>query len=125
MDQLSDKYDNWLEQTEGQLAVDISETNQELIVRTAIAGVAAEDLDIAVTNDTITIRGSREKACARTNDETVHLEECFWGMFSRSIVLPSNVLPNETDAEIKNGVLTIRLKKVEMSSKIPVLEIEG
>lgn len=124
MDQLSDQYDHWLSETEGQLAVDISETQNELIVRTAIAGVAAEDLDISVTNDTVTIRGSREKACTREASETVHLEECFWGMFSRSIVLPSHVLPDSTAAEIKNGVLTIRLKKVEMSANVPILEVE-
>ncbi len=105
---------------EGQLSVDILETAQLLVIRAAIAGVTNDDLDIAVTADSITIRGKRHHGWVSERGEVAHVSECFWGAFSRSIVLPSHVKPDEADAELRNGILTIRLKKAEMSAKLPV-----
>lgn len=115
--------DDWFEDNEGQLSVDVIETPEEIIIRSAIAGVSVDDLDINVTNDTVTIRGSREK-CQVANQETVHIEECYWGNFSRSVVLPCHIKPDETDAVLKNGILNITLKKVEPSSNVQVLNLD-
>lgn len=126
---MSDEYlpnvsnDDWFEDNEGQLSVDVIETRNEIIIRSAIAGVSVNDLDINVTNDTVTVRGQREK-CKVADQETVHIEECYWGNFSRSVVLPCHIKPDETDAVLKNGILTITLKKVEPSSNVQVLNLD-
>lgn len=109
-----------LRDNEGQLSVDILETSRLIVIRAAIAGVTNDDLDIAVTADTVTIRGKRHHGWVAEIGEVAHVSECFWGAFSRSIVLPSHVKPDEADAELRNGILTIRLKKAELSAKLPV-----
>ena len=105
-------------ETEGQLAVDVLESPHEVVIRSAIAGVQAEDLDIAVTPDTVTIRGTRGHGCHTSENDVLHVQECFWGSFSRSVVLPAHVRPDSADAGLQNGILTIRLKKAEMNSHI-------
>ncbi|RMD51711.1 Hsp20/alpha crystallin family protein [Candidatus Parcubacteria bacterium] len=107
---------NW-EHQEGQLAVDVVETPDTIIIRSAIAGVKPQDLDIHITHDLITIRGERKTENKR-HDETIHFQECFWGRFSRSIILPVNVRPEEADAVIKNGILTITIPKAQSETDI-------
>lgn len=114
----------WLPPHEGQLAVDVVETPERIIVRSAIAGVNPEDLDINVTTDTVTIRGSRTHAGERTEADVIHIEECYWGGFSRSVVLPCQVKPEEADAALKNGILTITLPKAEMASHLDVIPLD-
>lgn len=97
---------------EGQLAIDMYQTPTEIIIKTAIAGIDQKKLNISITNDLVEIRGSR------FNDETVKEEnyfynECFWGNFSRSIILPVEVEADKSAASLKNGILTIRLPKSE------------
>lgn len=106
---------------EGQLSVDVVETPSDIIIRSTIAGVKPEDLDVNVTNDLVTIRGERKKATEH-HDATVHYEECFWGVFSRSVVLPAHVRPDEADAVIKNGVLTLTIPKAHGEMKVDVRE---
>lgn len=106
---------------EGQLAVDVLETRESIIIRSAIAGVAPEDLDINVTSDVVTIRGQRQ-AGREYHEATSHFEECFWGAFSRSIVLPHDVKPDEAEAAIKNGILTLTLPKARGEMKVKVRE---
>lgn len=102
--------ESWPEVAEGQLSVDIFETEDAIVVQSAIAGVSAEDLDIFVNSDMVTVRGRRERD-TRATSATMHYEECFWGAFSRTVVLPSHVRPSEAQAELKNGVLTVTLPK--------------
>ena len=109
--------DAWLPEPEGQLSVDVLETGSEVIIRSAVAGVRPEDLDITVTQDTVTIRGRREHACATRVDAVAHVEECYWGAFSRSIILPVEVDVKKIDAAIKNGILTIILPKITGKEK--------
>ncbi len=118
--QLADR--NWFSDTEGQLSVDVIETRGEIVVRSAIAGVSSENLDISVTTDTVTIRGTRSHGCEEAG--TAHVRECYWGAFSRSVVLPCHIRPEESDATLKNGILTITLKKVEMRSRVSVIELD-
>jgi HSP20 family protein len=100
------------DEREGQLAIDVFQTPEALVVESPIAGVNSEDLDINITNESVTIRGRREH---RTDikDADYFYQECYWGRFSRSIILPQEIDPDKAEAGIKNGVLTIILPKVK------------
>lgn len=115
---------SWFSQNEGQLSVDVIETPREIIVRSAIAGVNGDDLDITLHEDTLTIRGSRANEVSEFNQGKWHVQECHWGSFSRSIILPSHVDPNSVDAILKKGVLTIRIKKTETDKPISILDLD-
>jgi len=115
---------SWLSHAEGQLLVDVVETEDEIIVRSAIAGVAADDLDITLTEDTLTIRGVRHQDLEEAKDGVVHAQECHWGAFSRSILLPHSVNPDSVDALLQKGILTIRMKKDEMNKVVSVFDLD-
>ncbi len=100
---------------EGQLAIDVYQTEKELVVQSAIAGIKAGNLDIGIEKDILTIKGSRKKPTEEKSDYFV--KECFWGFFSREIILPVEVDPGKIKAEIKNGILTIRMPKIIRDSK--------
>ena len=100
---------------EGELAIDVYQTNKDLIIQSAIAGVDLEDLDISIERDIITIRGGREKPFEENGD--YFIQECFWGPFSREIILPAEADPGRATAEMKNGVLTIRIPKILRETK--------
>ena len=107
---------------EGELAIDLYEIPDSLVLQAVIGGMKANDLDISITNDMITIRGERKREESGTIDK-FYYEECFWGVFSRSIILPQEVNADKAKATIKNGLLTIILPKLEKTKK-KVLEIE-
>lgn len=95
----------------GRLTIDVYENEDEIVVKSIIAGVNTEDLDINITSDSVSIRGER------SHDEEVHEEnyfyqECFWGAFSRSVILPTEIDPDKADATLDNGILTIKLPKL-------------
>ncbi len=115
---------SWFSQNEGQLSVDVLETAREIIVRSAIAGVNANDLDITLHEDVLTIRGSRTDEQHDFKRGKMHVQECHWGSFSRSIMLPSHVDPNVIDAVLKKGVLTIRMKKTTTDHPISILDLD-
>ena len=95
---------------EGQLTVDVYQTPDDIVVRSAIAGVKPEDIDVNVTPDSITIRGSRE--LERSAEGTDYLyQECYWGRFVRSIILPQEIDPESASVTFKNGILTVHLPK--------------
>ena len=102
---------NWLEETEGELAVDVFQTNGDIVVQSAIAGVKPEDLDISVENDVVTIRGGRKSEFVEEKKNYFH-QECYWGAFSRQIILPEEVDPNRVEASMQDGILTLRLPKL-------------
>ncbi len=114
----------WLSHSEGQLSVDVVETEEEIIVRSAIAGVTAEDLEITLSDDTLTIRGDRAHEYSESQSDQVHVQECHWGSFSRSIILPRSVDSENVEASLKRGILTICMKKVDMERTIPILELD-
>jgi HSP20 family protein len=101
----------WSEgEPEGKLTVDVYQTPTEIVVESAIAGVAPSDIDVNATADSVTIRGSRKRATA-VNDEDYLYQECYWGKFARSIILPQEVDPDGAEVMFKNGILTVRLPK--------------
>lgn len=111
----------WPTQPEGQLTVDVYQTPNEIVIQSTIAGVKPEDLDITIANDMVSIRGKRVRE-DRVPEENFYYQECYWGPFARSVILPAEVKGNDADASIKHGILTIRLPKAEKEKlkKIPV-----
>jgi HSP20 family protein len=107
---------------EAQLSCDVYETKNDIIVRTTVAGVKPEDLDISISNDLLTIRGSRQQEDEAIKED-YYSQECYWGAFSRSIVLPREVDQKKIDANLKNGVLTIKLPKKYKTSGIKIRQI--
>jgi len=99
-------------ETEGQLSIDVYQTPADIVIKSTIAGVKPEDLDIAITNDMVTVRGRRHPEENPTKDDYFY-QECYWGPFSRSIILPVDVQSEKSLATLKNGVLTIKLPKSE------------
>lgn len=106
-------YNSWPSQEdEGQLTIDVFQTASEIVIKSVVAGVDPKDLDISITNDMVTVRGKRERE-EEISDEDYFYRECFWGCFSRSVILPTEVDSSEAKATFKNGVLTIKLPKIE------------
>ena len=97
---------------EGELPVDMFQTDDAIVIRALVAGVKPDDLDIAITRDTVTIRGVREEI-QEAHDSNYYHRELFWGSFSRTIVLPEEVIIDEADAQEKHGFLEIRLPKLD------------
>jgi len=93
---------------EGELLVDIFRDRDQLVVRSPVAGVKPEDLEISLHDDLLTIRGQRA-GDQEINEDDWFFQECYWGEFSRSIILPADVYTEQATAQIKNGVLEIRL----------------
>jgi HSP20 family protein len=111
----------WTASEEGRLAVDVAESEDEIVIRSAIAGVRPEDLEVSLHNDMLTIRGSR--AAEPLPDARMLVQECHWGAFSRSIILPSETDADRIGAAIKDGVLTVCLPKVRRSRRIGVRDL--
>lgn len=106
----------WDSEPEGQLAVDIYQTSDEIVIESAVAGVKPEDITVNVTNDSIAIKGVRYHETAASEKDYLY-QECFWGRFSRSIILPQEVNPDHAKVAFKNGVLTVRLPKAGKKDK--------
>jgi HSP20 family protein len=112
---------NWPEEEllEGQLLVDVYETSSNIIVKSTISGVKPENLSISLNRDILTIKGKRE-ADTLTEEADCLLQECYFGSFSRSIILPEEVDNKKMKATLENGVLTIILEKIYKSSQIKI-----
>jgi HSP20 family protein len=96
---------------EGQLTIDVYQTDDEIVIKSAVAGVENEDLDISINNDMVTIRGRRVPD-EKIKPQDYYYQECYWGAFSRSVILPSETEADKATAALKNGILTIRLPKL-------------
>lgn len=104
------------ESVEGQLAVDVYEEGDTIVVRSTIAGVEPDDIDVSIVNDMLTLRGER-KHDREVAGREYFFQECYWGAFSRSIILPVEVDIKKIDATIKNGILTVVLPKLKQKVK--------
>lgn len=116
--------DDWDEDeaVPGQLAVDVYETREKLVVKGRVAGVNKQELDVSISDNTLSIRGTLS-AGNEDDVENYFVQECYWGEFSRSITLPVPVKEDEIEAVLKDGVLTISFSKVKQDTvkKIEVL----
>lgn len=99
----------------GQLAVDVYETKERLVVKARTAGVNRSDLDVSISDNTLSIRGTLS-AGSDEDVENYFVQECYWGEFSRSITLPVSVKEDEIEAVLKDGVLTISFTKVKQDT---------
>jgi HSP20 family protein len=99
-------------ETEGQLAIDVYQNAKKIVIKSTIAGVKPEDLKISLHHDLLTIKGTREADRSIKEDDYLY-RECYWGSFSRSVILPAEVDGRKVEAELENGVLTITLYKTE------------
>lgn len=114
---------NWVADQEGQLTIDVYQTDTDIVIKSTIAGVKPEDLDIQINNDMVTIRGERRKE-DEIREEDYYYQECYWGAFSRSIILPVDVEANKAEALMKNGILTIKLPKAE-TARARKIQVRG
>lgn len=122
-DEEEKKEKDWQQQEcEGQLTIDVYQTDTEIVIKSTIAGVKADDLDVNITNDMVTIKGKREDE-TKESGRDYYYQECYWGSFSRSIILPVDIEAENASAEMKDGILTIRLPKAEKvkTKKIKVI----
>ena len=116
--------DNWGESEDdfpGQLAVDVYETDEQLIVKARTAGVNKEDLDVSISDGILTISGTLSSG-DDSEATNWHIQECYWGEFNRTLALPVAVKEDEVGAVLKDGVLSITFNKVkqEQAKKITI-----
>jgi HSP20 family protein len=106
----------------GQLAVDVYETEEKLVVKARTAGVNKDELDVSISDGILTISGTLSSG-DDADATNWHIQECYWGEFSRTLALPVAVKEDEVEAVLKDGVLTITFNKVkqEQAKKIQVL----
>lgn len=105
--------------SDGELVVDVFETGSDFVVLAAIAGVQIKDIDISLEKDMMIIKGNRQDPHENPNKKYFY-QECFWGPFSRKIILPKNVNIDEADAQMDKGVLTIKIPKTGDKNKVGV-----
>ena len=113
---------DWFE-PEGELAVDVYQTNDEIVIQSTIAGVKPEDLDISIENDTVTISGER-KNIVQDSGKNYFYQECFWGAFTREIILPEEIDGGRAEATMKDGVFTLRIPRIERQ-KVKKVKVRG
>ena len=118
----SEDPEDWLQGVEGQLAVDVFQTKVEVVIKAPIAGVKPEDISIAITDDVVTIKGARRET-QEVERENYYAQECYWGAFARSVILPVTTLSDKAEAAFRDGVLTIRIPKAE-TAKTKIVKIK-
>lgn len=110
------------EHHEGRLSVDVAESATEIIIIAPTAGALKENIELHLHNDLLTIRGERTNPISV--DAAYHFAECYWGKFSRSIVLPADVHLNMARAEYKHGLLIVSLPKIKIDRNIPITIVQ-
>lgn len=108
---------------EGELTVDVYQTPDSIIVQSMVAGVRPDDLEVAITREMVTIKGSRYDA-REVEENDYFYKELYWGTFSRTILLPQEVEPEEAEASERHGLLTIKLPKINRE-KIQKLKVRS
>jgi HSP20 family protein len=115
--------EEWLNDFEGQLNIDMYQTKDNVIIKSTIAGVRPEDIDITVANDMVTIRGARRKDESVPQDDYFY-QECYWGNFSRSVIIPVDIESEEIEADLKDGILTVIIPKAA-KAKTKKVKVKG
>lgn len=106
---------NWFEEPAGQLAIDVFQTERDLIIQTAIAGIKPENLEVTVERDIVAIRGIRQKPSEENGD--YFAKECYWGPFAREVILPVEIDPDRVKAVMQEGILTVKMPKILREKK--------
>ena len=108
---------------EGQLTVDVYQDGDNIVVQSTVAGVKPEDVEVSITPESVSVRGERERT-KEVEEKDYYYQECFWGSFSRSIILPYEVDPDKSTATIKEGVLTVKMPKLNRQ-KAKKVKVKG
>lgn len=108
---------------EGQLTIDVYQTDKDIVIKSTIAGVKPENLDVDINSEMVTVKGKRTQD-DEVDAENYYYQECYWGPFSRSIILPVEIVTEKAEATMKNGILTIRLPKMEVA-RTRKLQVRG
>ncbi|MFH1890538.1 MAG: Hsp20/alpha crystallin family protein [Candidatus Kuenenbacteria bacterium] len=103
----------------GELSVDVYEKGDKIIIKSTVAGVLPEDIEVMIDEDTITIRGKRKQE-EHVNKEDYFYQECYWGGFERILKLPAEVQEEGAEAVLRNGVLTVSLLKIKKFKSVVV-----
>lgn len=111
------------EEEDGELSVDVYETPSEIVLKTMVAGVKPEDLDVAISRESVTIRGKREEDRTISKEDYFH-RELYWGSFSRTVMLPAEIDVDEAEAIEKFGLLILRLPKLDKNRQTK-LKVKG
>jgi HSP20 family protein len=93
-------------------AVDMYQTDNEVVVKAALPGIKADEVQINVTGEVLTLKGETKQE-NETKEKTYHIREQRWGSFERSLVLPTEVVADKAKADFENGILTITLPKAD------------
>jgi HSP20 family protein len=96
----------------GMPAVDMYQTDDDVVVKVAVPGMKSEDVQISVTGDVLSIKGETKQE-SDTKEKAYHIREQRWGSFERTITLPTSVNSEKAQAEFENGVLSVTLPKAE------------
>lgn len=120
---VSQKDEEWMNDYEGALNIDMYQTKDNVIIKSTIAGVRPDDIDITVANDMVTIKGSRSREEKITQDDYFY-QECYWGSFSRSVIVPVDIDSEEIEADLKDGILTIIIPKAA-KAKTKKVKVKG
>ncbi|MEK7125029.1 MAG: Hsp20/alpha crystallin family protein [Patescibacteria group bacterium] len=110
--ELAIRHERTPRQPEGQLTVDVFQHDSDVVIQSTIAGVKSEDIDISVAKDIVTIKGRRTPD-TRVGSSDYYYQELYWGPFSRTIILPADVDADSAKASMKNGILTLRLPRLD------------
>ncbi|MDO8486428.1 MAG: Hsp20/alpha crystallin family protein [Candidatus Staskawiczbacteria bacterium] len=97
--------------SEGELVIDVFETDSSFVVLAAIAGIQIKDLDISVEKDMMVIKGNRLNPHSDPEKKYFY-QECYWGPFSRKIVMPENIEIEKAEAQMDKGILTVKIPKL-------------
>lgn len=116
--------ENWMdeENEEGQLAIDAFQDEENIFLKAPIAGVNTEDLEISITDEVVSIKGQRKNETV-VERQNYFVQECYWGSFSRSYILPISVDASKSEALLRNGILTIKIPKQE-KTKTKILKVQ-
>ncbi len=115
--------EEWMADYEGTLNIDLYQTKDNVIIKSTIAGVKPENLDITIANDMVTIKGERVKE-EKISAEDYFYQECYWGGFSRSVILPVDIDSEHVEADLKDGILTVILPKAA-KAKTKKIKVNG
>jgi len=111
------------EEFSSELSVDVYQTDEYIVVEAHIAGMKAEDLDVSITREMVTIKGDRKRS-PQVDEDQYYAQELYWGKFSRTILLPQEVEAAKADAKMDNGIIKITLPRIN-KDKIHKLRIKG
>ncbi|MDD2487308.1 MAG: Hsp20/alpha crystallin family protein [Candidatus Gracilibacteria bacterium] len=118
--------DDLVEEDIGQVALDIIDLEDSIIIVAPLAGIAMDDVDISISKNILTVSGERNRPMFYNDSEKILVEECFFGPFSRSIIMPENLAFNKIRATMENNLLAIEVPKLQFNSKtIKINKLEG